>query len=208
MSNAPKVLGQVVAPLINPNEPEAQVVDIAIEPYSPVARGAAVCTLETSKATVVVESELDGFVGELSVSVDQRVTAGDVICDVYDSVPTEEEIGARAPAASPAGLKMTRKAERLARERDVDLSQLPTNRFVTEADVHALIDDAPGDVELDEGIAAGVHERAAVIFGAGGLAKSLIDLMRTGEELEPLCIVDDRPGDRTAVLGVPIVGGA
>ncbi len=207
MSNAPKVLGQVVAPLINPNEPEAQVIDIAVEPFSRVARGAAVCTLETSKATVVVESELDGYVGELRVSLDQRVTAGDVICEVYESVPTDSEVRSHASAAKPEGLKMTRKAETLARENDVDLSLLPTNRFVTEADVQALIGHEPRDVVLDAAIAAAIHDRAAVIFGAGGLAKSLIDLLRTGGELEPLCIVDDRAGDRTALLGVPVLGG-
>ncbi|MCY4087371.1 MAG: NeuD/PglB/VioB family sugar acetyltransferase [Actinomycetia bacterium] len=207
MSSTPKVLGQIVAPLINPNEPEAQVVEIAVEHSSHVVQGTAVCTLETSKATVVVESHLEGYVGGLRVTLDERVTAGDVICELYESAPAASQVTARPAVATPRGLKMTRKAERLARENDVDLSLLPTHRFVTEADVQALIEEAAGEVELDEGLSAAVHDLTAVIFGAGGHAKSLIELLRAGDELEPLCVLDDQPGERTELLGVPILGG-
>jgi sugar O-acyltransferase (sialic acid O-acetyltransferase NeuD family) len=52
-----------------------------------------------------------------------------------------------------------------------------------------------------------VHDQAAVVFGAGGFAKSLIDLMRSAQGIEPICVVDDDP-DRTGdVLGAPVIGG-
>jgi UDP-perosamine 4-acetyltransferase len=62
-------------------------------------------------------------------------------------------------------------------------------------------------VALDESIAALVHDRAAVVFGAGGFAKSLIDLMRSEGRIAPVCAVDDDPGRSGDVLGAPIVGG-
>lgn len=207
MSEPAKPIGRIEAPLVNPNEPESQVVELSIEPYTPVAKGDAVCTVETSKATFVVLSEHDGFVGEVLVTLGEHVVAGQLICEVYDRRPVPGAAAARASETGrPADLKLTKKAERLARERGIDLSTLPTNRFLTERDIEALLPREPGAVSLDPSIASRVHERAAVVFGGGGFAKSLIDLMRSSEAIEPICVVDDAPGRTGDVLGTPVVG--
>jgi UDP-perosamine 4-acetyltransferase len=201
-------VGRIEAPLVNPNEPESQIVELSIEPYSPIARGDVVCTVETSKATFVVESEHDGFVGEIRVKLGQHVTAGELICEVFDMLPDRAAAEAPAEAGVPPGVKLTKKAERLALEHGIDLSTLPTNRFLTERDIEALLPRAaPAAVTLDDSIAALVHERAAVVFGAGGFAKSLIDLMRSEGRIAPVCAVDDDPARSGDVLGAPIVGG-
>lgn len=209
MSGLTPPIGRIEAPLVNPNEPESQVVELAIEPYSRIARGDRVCTVETSKATFAVESELDGWIGPLEVALGERVTAGQVICEVYDRKPKPRPAAGPGDGAGgrPPGLKLTRKAERLALELGLDLATLPTNRFLTERDIEALRPrEAAPAADLDPALAALVHERATVVFGAGGLAKSLVDLMRAAGALDPVAIVDDRPG-RAPVLGVPVVGG-
>jgi sugar O-acyltransferase (sialic acid O-acetyltransferase NeuD family) len=200
-------IGRIEAPLVNPNEPESQVIEVSIQPYSPVSRGDAVCTVETSKATFVVESEHDGFVGEIEVSVGDHVTAGQLICEVFDRLPEHAARNEPVAGERPAGVKLTRKAERLALERGIDLSTLPTNRFLTERDIEALLHAQGPAVELDEAIAAVVHERAAVVFGGGGFAKSLIDLLQAADGIEPICVVDDNPRVTGDVLGTPVIGG-
>jgi sugar O-acyltransferase (sialic acid O-acetyltransferase NeuD family) len=209
VSEPAKPIGRVEAPLVNPNEPESQVVELPIEPYSPIARGDAVCTVETSKATFVVESEHDGFVGSIHVSLGDHVVAGQLICEIFDRLPERAAPATEDATASgrPAGLKLTKKAERLAVERGIDLSTLPTNRFLTERDIEALLPHEAPAVMLDESIATRVHEQAAVVFGGGGFAKSLIDLMRSAEAIEPLCVVDDAPSRTGDVLGAPVIGG-
>lgn len=211
MSSEPSLLGRIVAPLISPNEPEAQVVEIGVEEYSPINRGDVVCVLETSKSAVDVESEYDGHTGAIEIRVGDRVTAGQLICEVFDRAPARAADGGAAgarEAAAPAGLKLTRSAERLAREAGIDLSLLPTGRFVTERDVEALISSSPRRVEagLDEAVAAAVHENAVLVFGAGGHAKSLIDLVRSSTGYEAVCVVDDDPAAAGDVLGVPVLG--
>jgi sugar O-acyltransferase (sialic acid O-acetyltransferase NeuD family) len=212
VSTTARLVGRIVAPLVNTNEPEAEVIELNVLPSAPVARGDVVCVLETSKATMAVESEHDGWVGEVHVALHDRITAGDPICEVFDAVPPPSASPARAPAADSAGAgarpRLTRKAEAMARAAGIDLSTLPTDRFVTERDILALVGPArPAPAGLDETLLARIRPNSVVIFGGGGLARDLIDSMRTRHELEALCVVDDRLEPGQDVLGVPVVGG-
>ena len=204
---APEPVGRVVAPLVSPNEPEAQVVEVAARPYAPIARGDLVCVVETSKASVEVVSEHDGFTGPVDVRVGQRLTAGETICEVFAAMP-ERRTDQGAGGARPPGLKLTRNAERLALEAGLDLSLLPTGRFVTERDVEAAIASTRAPVDLDEALAASIGEHSVVVFGAGGHARSLIDLVRSSTELDPVCVADDDPNAARDLLGVPVVAGS
>lgn len=198
----PKVIGAVLAPLVNTNEPEAQVIEINVESYARIARGDHLLTLETSKSTLEVESEYDGWAGRIGIALDDLVTAGDTLFDVWDGEPDPD---ATAPAAAASdGPRMTRKAEALAAELGVDLATLPTEGFVTEADVRAAAEKA-APVELGE-VRERLHDTALVLYGGGGLAKTIIDLVRAGGTHEVVGVVDDRLPIGEELLGVPVVG--
>lgn len=202
----PAPIGRVEAPLVNPNEPESQVVALPCADYSQVTQGDIVLVVETSKATFEVESEHDGFCGAFTVSVGDRVAAGQLICELFDGPPPR-----RAPASTISedahdAPRLTKKAASLAAELGVDLASLPTGRFLTERDVRALAA-ANEPAELDRGIAERIAPaRSLVIFGAGGLGKSIIDLVRLDERLDALCVVDDDPEVGAAVLNVQVAG--
>jgi sugar O-acyltransferase (sialic acid O-acetyltransferase NeuD family) len=206
-----QLVGRIVAPLVNTNEPEAEVIELNLRPFSRIARGEVVCVLETSKATMEVESEHDGWVGEVRIALHDRVTAGDLICEVFDAEPAPAPAEAAAPAADggqAARPRLTRKAEAMARAAGVDLSALPTDRFITERDILALVGEPqPAPAGLGEAVLSRIRPNSVVIFGGGGLARDLIDSMRTRRELEALCVVDDRLEPGQEVLGVPVVGG-
>jgi sugar O-acyltransferase (sialic acid O-acetyltransferase NeuD family) len=205
----PTPIGRIEVPLVNPNEPEVQVIGVAVEPFSRIERGDLVCTVETSKATVDVESDYEGWVGAVRVAPGDRATAGDLVCEVFAERPERvaERAADTAPEPRPSGLRLTRKAEQLAQEEGIDLSTLPTGRFLTEKDIEEVLARGRKPGKIDAAIVARIHERAAVLFGAGGLAKSLVDLMRASGDVEPICVVHDRPGRVPDVLGVPVVGG-
>jgi len=209
VSGGPAALARIEIPLVNPNEPEVQVISVFVEPYSEIAVGDVLCTIETSKATVDVESEHAGWAGEVHVREGERASAGDLVCEVFGSRPEPGPSAAdeREPAEPPPGVRLTRKAEKLALEEGIDLATLPTGRFLTESDIEAIVGRGREAEDLDPELVARVSERSVVIFGAGGLAKSLIDLMRSTGELEPLCILNDRPDRVADVLGVPVLGG-
>ncbi len=208
MSGAPSLVGRIEIPLVNPNEPEVQVISVSVEPFSQIARGDVVCTVETSKATVDVESEFEGWVGPVHVAVAGRATVGDLVCEVFDGRPEPSGAAVTAPSTQPpAGVRLTRKAEKLALEEGLDLSTLPTGRFLTESDIEAIVGRGRAVEEIDPSIVSRIGERSAVVFGAGGLAKTLIELMRATGEIEPICVVADRPDRIDDVLGVPVLGG-
>lgn len=207
MSSGPDgatVLERILAPLVNNNEPEAQVVEIHGTVGAQVEPGDLVCTLETSKSTVDVEVEVAGFLGPFAVTLDDRIMAGDPIVDVLDRAPTEDEKAAAPPPRGTAP-RLTKKAEAKARELGVDLSGLPTDRILTERDITALAPQAASEEEVSEAVLEAAGERSIVVFGAGGLGRSLVEVIQREGSFDVLCVVDDAiEGD---LLGVPIVGG-
>jgi sugar O-acyltransferase (sialic acid O-acetyltransferase NeuD family) len=206
VGETPTVLGRIEAPLVNTNEPDAQVIELSLEGFSQIASGDHVCTLETSKATVEVESDLAGYVGPLTITLGDIITAGDLICEVFDAMPDQTQTAGASVAAGAAGVKMTKKAEALATELGVDPAGLPTGRFVTEKDVRAAAV-AAAPVELADELVAQIHDTALVVFGGGGLGKTIIDLARDTDGYEVIGIVDDGLEVGTEVLGVPVLGG-
>jgi sugar O-acyltransferase (sialic acid O-acetyltransferase NeuD family) len=201
-------IARVEIPLVNPNEPEVQVIEVAVEPFTEVAPGDLLCVVETSKATADVEAEVGGWIGPVHVVAGERASAGDLVCEIFAERPDPAQAEA-APVAPerPAGLRLTRKAERLALEAGLDLSTLPTGRFLTEGDIEAILGRGRTAGEIPSAIRERASDRAAVVFGAGGLAKSLVELMRARGDIDPICVLNDRPESVSDVLGVPVLGG-
>lgn len=210
--SGPNVVGRVVAPLVNTNEPESQVIEIQARAFAAIAEGDLVCVLETSKGAVEVEAEHSGFVGHIHVSVDARVVAGQLICEIFDampdaSVPTAPQAAEPAPTGVPGGPRLTNRAARLARDAGLDLAALPTDRILKEEDIREAIAAAHPARDLDPGLVECITRSSVVLFGGGGHAKSLIDLMLTSLDLEPLCVLDDRAAPGSEVMGLRVIGG-
>lgn len=206
---SPAVVAEVVAPLVNNNEPEAQVIELPVAHGDHVAAGDLLCVLETSKSTEDVEAAAAGYVGRLRVRQGDMVVQGDPICTLFDGPPPAED--AAAGDAAGGELRLTRKAELLIREAGLtDLSSLPTDRFITQADVEELIARAAAaaPVELDPALVARITPTALVVFGGGGLGRAVIELVRAEGRHEVIGIVDDGLTPGSEVLGVPVVGGS
>lgn len=203
--STPRILARVVAPLVNTNEPESRVVELGVEAFGPVAAGQVICVLETSKSTEEVASEHDGWVGPLHIALFDDVSAGSLICEIFDAEPPRDA-AATASTGGPAP-RLTRKAAAIAAEAGVDLSLLPTDRFVTEDDVRELIARTAPPAELDPALRARIAPGSVVVFGGGGLGSTLIEMLAASGELSALCVVDDGLPAGSDVLGVPVAGG-
>ncbi|HEU4895720.1 MAG TPA: biotin/lipoyl-containing protein, partial [Acidimicrobiia bacterium] len=59
----------VEVPLVNPNEPEAMVVDVAVPEGARVEEGGLLCALETSKSVEDVYAEVSGVVFGLAAKL-------------------------------------------------------------------------------------------------------------------------------------------
>lgn len=79
---------------------DVEVVEVLVKPGDSVAKETPLITLETDKAAMEVPSPAAGEVGELKVSVGDRVSAGDVIMLLNRAEPDTQEPAADAERAA------------------------------------------------------------------------------------------------------------
>jgi acetyltransferase-like isoleucine patch superfamily enzyme/glycine cleavage system H lipoate-binding protein len=113
-----------------------------VEDRSDVAAGQPVCVVETTKATVEVESPGAGTIVQL-YGEEVEVELGKTIAYVAESAEELASIDAKAekpaPKAAAGERKATRKAVELADLHGVDLAEIDKRGFITEKDVEAVI---------------------------------------------------------------------
>lgn len=114
-----------------------------VEDRSDVAVGQPVCVVETTKATVEVESPGAGTIVQL-YGEGVEVELGKTIAYVAESAEELASIDAKAeekPAPKPAAgdRKATRKAVELAELHGVELGEIEKRGFITEKDVEAVL---------------------------------------------------------------------
>jgi sugar O-acyltransferase (sialic acid O-acetyltransferase NeuD family) len=204
----------VTVPLLNPNEPEARLVAIAVHDHEMVHPGDILCTLETTKSAADLVAEVEGYVYGLQAQIGDSLKAGQLLCYLAPSpewVPavspslSEDDLAARAQPAPageiPADLRITRPALDLAKQANLDLGLLPIGPLVTEGDVRQLLGQP---VELDSTIQGGPI--ALTIYGGGGHGKALIELVRATKSYKLVGIIDDglKPGE--CILDLPVLG--
>ena len=205
----------VTIPLLNPNEPEAFLAALNVQPGQHVATGDPLCTLETTKSTAELQAERDGYVVGLQFQTGDTVHAGQTLChlaDTPDWAPPEIESpiqpAVTAGQAIPEGLRITQPALALARQNQVNLSQLPADQLITETMLRTYLgtkSTAQPDFSLPS---TSLFTNALIIYGAGGHAKALIDVLRAMGGYRIVGVLDDNPEVRGDLLGVPVLGGA
>ncbi|HYI74378.1 MAG TPA: biotin/lipoyl-containing protein [Gaiellaceae bacterium] len=113
-----------------------------VEDRAEVTAGQPVCVVETTKATVEVESPGAGTIVQL-FDEDVEVELGKTIAYVAESADELAAVDAKAeekPATKPAGdRKATRKAVELAELHGIDLGAIEKRGFITEKDVEAVV---------------------------------------------------------------------
>ena len=202
----------VLIPLLNANEPEAQLAALHVQPGQHVRLGDLLCTLETTKAAADLEAEGEGYIAGLRFAQGDTARAGDLLCYLAPT-PDWQPPAAPTPAisdrpAQPAGLRITQPALALAKQHQLDLSDLPSGSLVTEQTVRQHLE------RLQQQAAptaeAPLDPQALVIYGGGGHAKALIDLIHALGTYRIVGVLDDGldPAETPHILGVPLLGGA
>lgn len=192
----------VLVPLLNPNEPESRLAAIHASDGTRVRAGQPLVTLETTKSTVDVAAEGEGYVAGLRAAVGDRLHAGERLCWVSASrdwrAPTEEAPTGELPL--PEGVRLTAPALALARTAGLDLRRLPAGPLITEIQVRDLLAGQTPDATLPA-------DRRLIVYGGGGHGKSLIEAVRAAGEFEVVGVVDDGLDQGRTVVGAPVLGG-
>ncbi len=201
----------IYIPLLNPNEPEANLVALHVAEGDFVEKGAVLCTLETTKSAADVQAEGSGYVSALQVQVGQILPAGALLCYLADDPgytppmqPEAQEIS--QPESLPDGLRITQPALALARQMKLELAELPTAQLITESWLRQHMESQSSSSALQPPHSP-MDPTAILVYGGGGHGKSLIDLLRSLGVYRIVGVVDDglNPGEN--VMGYPVLGG-
>jgi sugar O-acyltransferase (sialic acid O-acetyltransferase NeuD family) len=194
------IKSEILVPLLNANEPEARLAGIHVKDRQAVEKGALLFTIETTKAASDIEAPQAGFVRILAAQ-GATLAVGDRIAVITERAEEALELQAH-DRASPASteLRITRPARLLAESLGVDLASLPADRLVTEEVVRQLAG-ATDKIELPP-----AEKPYMLIFGGGGHAKAVMEMVRQGGQYAIAGIVDDQLAAGTQVLGIPILG--
>jgi acetyltransferase EpsM len=200
----------IIIPLINPNEPGALLVALHVTPRQRVVRGDKVCTLETTKSTVELVAETNGYLVGLAFEPHQTVQAGDILGYLADSPdwipPAPQNPAVGSQPMQPEGLRISQPALLLAQQHQLDLTHLSSEVFITEKMVQELIDlSTRSELMLQN---EEFDSNAIIIYGAGGHGKALIDLLRILGTYSIAGIIDDDPHAGPFIMEVPVLGGS
>ena len=120
----------IKVPLINANDPESQVSEVNVHSGQQVSKGAVLCILETTKATVEVYAEMEGYVHEVWIKPGQVVKVGESICSIGQAPPataSHEPVGIEADRVADEQpnrsdeIRITEPARKLAEKHAVPL---------------------------------------------------------------------------------------
>jgi acetyltransferase EpsM len=200
----------IIIPLINPNEPGALLAALHIIPGQFLKEGDSLCTLETTKSTVELTAEHDGFFIGLAYAVGQTLQAGEILGYLADSAdwspPEAYQPAPAVPASNFEGLRISQAALALAQQHGLDLTHFSSEIFITEKMVREMIDHSlQAESELPPLV---IEPNSIMIYGGGGHGKALIDLIRVLGTFSITGILDDGIPVGTSIMGVPVLGGS
>jgi acetyltransferase-like isoleucine patch superfamily enzyme len=175
-----------------------------VEDRAEVTQGQPVCVVETTKATVEIESPGVGTLVQLYAE-DVEVELGTTIAYVAETV---EELGSvdvaekEKPAPKPAleDRQATRKAIELAELHGVDLGEIDKRGFITEKDVEELISRRKASESPEPGpLLAGVSTDGVSLpasfdldAGVGALEPAFLESVRVGPDSFRALISDEK----------------
>ncbi len=201
------IKSEILVPLLNANEPEARLVGIHIKDGQKVEKGTLLFTLETTKAAAEVESIDGGFVRVLAKEGD-ILSVGDrlaVITESFDDSIESVAVKSWVPSTSgvgPTELRITNPARDLAAKLGVDLSTLPHDQLITKAVVRQYSSNLIALVDP----ATKFTKDQILVFGAGGHAKAVMEMIMAIGKYQLAGIVDDNVPAGIKVLDIPVRG--
>lgn len=194
-------LFQILVPLVNPNENESLLAKLAVKEGQQVKKGDLLAVFETTKSTFDLLSEAAGYVKGIRASEGDLLKTGELLCYLAESadlvLPKSVRSEPSKPAAQSTGdLRITQPALAFAQAHGIDLGAFPVGQLITEKMVKEITSTSLPEITPD----------VLIIYGGGGHAKSLIDLIRAEAKYRIHGILDDSISAGSQIMGVPVLG--
>lgn len=219
-------------PGVNANEDSAILVRWMVDEGAAVKKGQFVCEIETTKSTVEVEADADGFLVPLAApGASQQVGAPIAVIKADLAADHSALLAADGtPAKGEADKRWTKKAAIVARRLGIDIDALAKQKpgtTLTEADVLAAQSGETNEAPAVSALAApaasvapavpvspraylgiGQHfERVLLIGGASGAGAIAVEAILRTSHQRPAGIIDTNPKTHGQIVhGVPVLG--
>lgn len=137
-----KILQEIIAPQETVNEEFVTITKVHFETGDKVKKGDTLIDIETSKATLSIDSESDGYV-EYLCKEDDDIAVGEIMVKVYDSFD-KEAISAQDDSLEPdesdfSEITFSKSALELIESEKIDKNLFKDYDFVTLDDVRDVL---------------------------------------------------------------------
>lgn len=180
-------------PQLGVNDLSAEIIEWLISDGQEILIGDLLCTIETTKTVVDIESDANGYV-KLLVPEGTEVKINQPICIIYSSLNEYKkysDIDSKSLQKSiePESLVVTKKAQKLIDANDIDINQHFKSGIVKEKDVVKLIDSLGKDFNEINIIA---RKNNIFIYGASQGGYTALEALRlNGNNDEIIGFIDD-----------------
>lgn len=188
-------------PLVNPNENECLLAQLAVKEGQQVKKGDLLAVFETTKSTFDLLADGDGYILGINAREGDLMKTGDWFCYLSEKpdrvLPKTKKPGLEVQETQlPSDMRITQPALALAKQHKIDLTTFKSDQLITETMVRELVSSSLPEID----------QNRVIIYGGGGHAKSLIDLIRAEGKFQIHGIVDDGLQAGGKVLDVPVLG--
>jgi sugar O-acyltransferase (sialic acid O-acetyltransferase NeuD family) len=196
------IISEIVVPLLNANEPEARLVHIHIKDGKKVKKGEVLATIETTKAASDIDTPESGFVYFFATEGDV-LQVGKRIAIISDEEGDYSDVKPESIVKTDGSVRMTQPARALAKKLGVEENELPSGILVTQDVVRQY-----AQKRVSRSIEIPTTEKPAIIiYGAGGHAKSVMEIVLQNGDFSIAGIIDDNDHlTGTSVLNIPVLG--
>ena len=204
----------VTVPQLGVNEELATLIEWYVADAGTVSVGEPLCTLETTKTVFDVEAEATGHVVHLvyagsEVRISQpiallgsnvealRAEKGQYVSQVRTESSTQKVDG--------GPVRATQKANGLAQQLGVDLTEIPGEGIIREQDVIRYCEESRVDRrQIAIELSWDPVRQPVMIYGAGRGAVTLKECLGFQESYQVVCFIDDNPQHPTTLCELPV----
>ena len=186
---------EILVPQENVNDEEVTIIQAMFENNSKVKKGDAIFEIETTKVNIEIEAPTDGII-KYSIKEGDVLKIGEVLAIIDDGKDQiKEKIDTKDDQKNQfvnPNVKISKAALKRAEELKLDLSKIKEG-MITISDI-------------EEMAVTSIKENSIVILGAGGHAKTCIDILKHKKEFEILGILDPKLKIGEMIFGVKVLG--
>jgi sugar O-acyltransferase (sialic acid O-acetyltransferase NeuD family) len=192
----------------NASDEDYLITEVCIESGNYVTKEQTIAILESSKASIDILSEVEGFIYH-QLKKGNRIAVGDILFKFSDKKIEDHDtiFPSKKVLISPDNVAISKKALKIITDQNIDISVFK-NSIISEKDVLEYISRTNKSFFNKSfiQITADKYDSAVVMLGSEGGAKMCIDAIRSSSQYQIAGILDSKKNVGDIIMGVPVIG--